>query len=378
MLHIILTILKIIGILILVVLALLLVVTGVVLFVPIRYRVNGKKDEESFFVKAEVYWLLHLFRLKAVYPEPGRIIAKVFWFTVYDSAKEDEPEKTEKKKKSKREKKNKKEKNKKENQKKKQRKSKEKLDKKAEKKSAEKEQTEVKKEENQNAASTEAYKQNKKNVQNNAKDEIVQEKREKEQTEKKAEAFEQNIEIKTESKQTENEEAEQSEPEEALERGKIGQMIDKIKAIIEKILSILQNIRYTIRRFCDKIKEIWANIQYYMEVFGEEETKRAFSMCKQQLYRIWKNIRPQKCRAELKIGTGEPDTTGYILAVHGMLYPLIGNNIAIEPDFENQVVEGTVFIKGRITIFVLVCVAIKLYFDEDIRHFLKRFKREEV
>lgn len=49
----------------------------------------------------------------------------------------------------------------------------------------------------------------------------------------------------------------------------------------------------------------------------------------------------------------------------------------IEPDFENQVVEGTFFIKGRITLVVLVCAAIKLYFDEDIRHFLKRFKREE-
>ncbi len=338
MLHIILTILKIVGILILVVLALLLVVTGVVLFVPIRYRVNGKKDEESFFVKAEVYWLLHLFRLKAVYPEPGRIIAKVLWFTVYDSAEEDEPENPEKKK-SKKEKKNKKEKNQKENQKKKQRKSKEKLEKKTEKKSAEKEQTEVKQEENQNSASTETDKQNKKKVQNNAKDEIVQEKRKREQTAKKA---------------------------------------GKIKAIIQKILSILQNIRYTIRRFCDKIKEIWANIQYYMEVFGEEETKRAFSMCKQQLYKIWKNIRPQKCKAELKIGTGEPDTTGYILAVHGMLSPLIGNNISIEPDFENQVVEGTVFIKGRITVFVLLCAAIKLYFDDDIRHFLKRFKSLQI
>ena len=74
MLHIILMILKIIGILILAVLALLLIIIGVVLFVPIRYRVNGKMEEESFFVKAEVYWLLHLFRLKALYPEPGRVL----------------------------------------------------------------------------------------------------------------------------------------------------------------------------------------------------------------------------------------------------------------------------------------------------------------
>lgn len=317
MLHIILTILKIIGILILVVLALLLTVIGVVLFVPIRYRVNGKKDAESFFVKAEVYWLLHLFRMKAVYPEPGRVIVKVLWFTVYDSGKEDEPEKTKKKKKEKKSK--------------------------------------VK------------SKKKKRNVNENSVK--SQRKAEKDATERKTAVPEQNIELSAETTQTEAE----REP----EKGKIGQAIDKIRAIFRKVLDILKNIRYTIKRFCDKIKEIWANIQYYIAVFQEEETKRAFLMCKQQLYKIWKNIRPSKCRAQLKIGTGEPDTTGYLLAVHGMLYPLIGNNVMIEPDFENQVMEGTVFLKGRITLFVLLYAAIKLYFDEDIRHFLKRFKREE-
>lgn len=351
MLHIILTILKIIGILIVVILALLLVITGVVLFVPIRYRVNGKKDEESFLVKAEVYWLLHLFRMKAVYPEPGRSVAKVLWFTVYDSDKEDKPKKTNKKK-AKKEKKKKQKRNLNENQKKSQPESKG-----------------NKTTEGRKATVSEEQKQIEEAVQNGIKEEN------KKAAQRKKEDYEQKIKTVTENEQTETENGNGTELE--PEKGTIRQLIDKIKAIIQKIFDILKNIRYTIRRFCDKIKEIWANIQYYIEVFNEEVTKRAFSMCKQQLYKIWKNIRPQKFMAELKIGTGEPDTTGYILAVHGMLYPLIGNNIVIEPDFENQVVEGTFFIKGRITLVVLVCAAIKLYFDEDIRHFLKRFKREE-
>lgn len=339
MLHIILMILKIIGILILAVLALLLIIIGVVLFVPIRYRVNGKKDEESFFVKAEVYWLLHLFRLKALYPEPGRIVVKVLWFTVYDSGAEEESEKPKKEKKKK-------------NRKAKEGKLKNKQEKKSE-KSRNKTQNEAEKTEGKTVRNT---------IEENTKENTLHQ--------KKAENIEETTECLEQPEQVTEETIED-------EKGKIGKLIDKIKEILQKILDICKNIRYTITRFCDKIKEIWANIQYYLELFGEEETKRAFSMCKEQLYKIWKNIRPQKCMVDLKIGTGEPDTTGYILAVHGMLYPLIGNNVRIEPDFENQVMEGTVFIKGRITIFVLVCAAIKLYFDEDIRYFLKRFKREE-
>ena len=321
MLHIILMILKIIGIVILVILALLLAVTGVVLFVPIRYRVNGKKDEEGFFVKAEIYWLLHLFRMKAVYPEPGRIVAKVLWFTVYDSEVE------------------------------------------GEKQSPQKARTTEAKAGIKERTKTGAKERNDKEI----KDKEIKDKEIKERTEevqRKRDDSEQNNEISVQKEQ---------EP----KKGKIGQVVCKIKAIIQKIFDFFKNIKYTIRRLCDKIKEIWANIQYYTEVFNEEETKRAFSMCKRQLFKIWKNIRPSKCTAELKIGTGEPDTTGYILAVHGMLYPLIGNNVTIAPDFENQVIEGTFSVKGRITVFVLLCAAIKLFFDEDIRHFLKRFKREE-
>lgn len=331
MLHIILTILKIIGILILIVLALFLVMIGVVLFVPIRYRAKGKKDEEGFFVKAEVYWLLHLFRIKAVYPEPGRIIVKVLCFTVYDSGKE----KTKKPQK----------------------------EKSAKKKKVKEQTTAVKKKEKTIRKEASIDKKEEALKETNVKTQA--EKQAGTQTEKKAE------------KQSETQTEEQAETQAGTEKGKIGQVIDRIKEILQKVLDIIKNIRYTIARFCDKIKEIWANIQYYIEVFQAEETKRAFFMCKQQLYKIWKNIRPTKCKAELKIGTGEPDTTGYILALHGMLYPLIGNNVMIEPDFENQVIEGSFFVKGRITIFVLICAAVKLYFDEDIRHFLKRFKREE-
>lgn len=320
MLHIIWTILKIIGLLILVLLALVLLCVCAVLFVPIRYRANGKKEADSYFVKAECHWLLHLFRIKAVYPEPGRIVAKIFCFTVFDSAKE----KTEKKKKVKKVK-----------------------------KAGKAERTKNPKKE---AASKDVAK---KRLETDKKKTLETKANEPES-------------VKIESKKIENEK------EDTPKKGKVQQVLEKVKTIVQHVFDIIKNIRYTIRRFCDKIKEIWTNMQYYVEVFQEEETKRAFLVCKQQLYKIWKNIRPSKCKAQLKLGTGEPDTTGYVLALHGILYPLIGNNIFIEPDFENQVFEGTFSIKGRITIFVLLYAAVKLYFDNDIRYFLKRFKREEV
>ncbi len=323
MLHIILTILKIIGILLLVILALLLVCTGVILFVPVRYRATGKKDADGYFVKAQLYWLLHLLRVKAVFPEPGSVVVKLLCFTIYDSKAEPKPEKEKKVKK----------------------------EPKPEKEKKPKKRKQEKDEETSTASQSIA----------------VQRAAEQQTTE-------------TETKKTETAEAETREtPEsnESTKKGGILHIFAKIKAVFKRIFEILKNIKYTICRLYDKIKEIWANLRYYVEVLKEEETIAAFEMCKSQLYKVWKNIRPKKCRAQLLVGTGEPDTTGYILALHGMLYPLLGDTVTIQPDFESKVLEGNFFFKGRITLFVLVYVALKIYFDNNVRYFLKRFKREE-
>lgn len=317
MLHIILTILKIIGIVILVLLALILFCVGVILFVPVRYRVNGKRDAENYFVNVRCYWLLHLLRMRVTYPKPGRMVVKLLCFTIYDSGREKTKTKKPKKKKA------------------------------------------VK--EQKAEAGSEGAREEKNG--------------EKAVSQTKTEADRQNNIPIFEKEEPADREAEK---EDSPETGVVKRFVEKIKAIIQRVLETVKNIGYTIRRICDKIKEIWANLQYYAEVFQEEETKRAFLLCKQQLYKIWKNIRPSRCRADCKIGTGEPDTTGYILALHGIFYPLIGNTVFIEPDFENKVFEGTFDIKGRITLFVLLKVVWTLYFDNDIRYFLKRFKREEI
>ncbi len=355
MLHIILMILKIIGILLLVLLLLVLAVTGAVLFVPVRYRVNGKKDGDGLLIRAEAFWFLHLLRIKAVYPEPGRTVIKLLCFTLYDSDAEKPPEKEPgKKEKGKRKKKEQ------------TKKIKSKRDKTARKES---EGTVFE------GGPFETIPDKGRGTERSDTGKTSADRDKETEKERKTDS--------AESGQALEEWKEQEETEEnegifyRILRAASG-LWEKTKDILRKIKKAAANIWYTIKRLCDRIVKMRENIGYYIEVFEEEETKRAFSICRKELNKIWKNIRPTKCRAELLLGTGEPDTTGYILAVYGILYPIIGNDIIIEPDFENQVLEGKLFLKGRITVYVLLYAVIKIYFDKNIRYFLKRFKREEI
>lgn len=84
MLHVILLILKIIGIIILVLLGLLLLVILAVLFVPVRYRVELEK-KDTFFVKIKVSWLLSFFAAHFRWIESvTEAYARILFFRIWD------------------------------------------------------------------------------------------------------------------------------------------------------------------------------------------------------------------------------------------------------------------------------------------------------
>ncbi len=141
--------------------------------------------------------------------------------------------------------------------------------------------------------------------------------------------------------------------------------------------SFLEKIQYKFRTICDKIKNIFSNIAYYKEVLTKKENKKFYGRVKTRLAKIIKSICPRKLNANLHIGTGAPDTTGYVCAVYGILLPVCGNNINLEPDFDEKVFEGDFSLKGKITIFTLLRHALAVAFDKQLRIFLKELKREE-
>ncbi len=85
MLAVVLKILSIIGIILLLLLCLVLLILLLVLFIPIVYRIDAGKTETELTVSARARWLFGFVRVNFQYPEPGRVIAKLLWKTLYDS-----------------------------------------------------------------------------------------------------------------------------------------------------------------------------------------------------------------------------------------------------------------------------------------------------
>ncbi len=75
-----LTILKVIGLVLLAVFLLLLFLVGIVLLVPIRYRLSGRRTETGYGAEAELSFLLRLFSAHASYgPDGLRYSLQILW-----------------------------------------------------------------------------------------------------------------------------------------------------------------------------------------------------------------------------------------------------------------------------------------------------------
>ncbi|MCM1183137.1 MAG: hypothetical protein NC337_07170 [Roseburia sp.] len=90
MISIILTVLKIVGIVLLVLLGIVLLLAGLIAFVPIRYRAQGVYQEGKASVTGRITWLLHLISARMAFElgQPLHIRVRVLGIPVFDNLRQ--------------------------------------------------------------------------------------------------------------------------------------------------------------------------------------------------------------------------------------------------------------------------------------------------
>ncbi|MBQ6992973.1 MAG: hypothetical protein IJN64_00545 [Lachnospiraceae bacterium] len=315
MLTVVLTILKWIGITILMLLGILIFILCLILFVPIRYKADGFY-KDSYQIRARVTWLFHFisFSLEYEKEQPFRMKLRILGISIFDNLKK-----------------------------------KDKKSKKTNRNTSPEIVAASKEEQNSSEAVKEITKAEKTTIQG-----------------------QDTVELKDISI------SETTVDEDMGVNREVDEFtfIQKVKLAFSKAIGIFRNIKYTIRRICDTIKELKDNITYYIELLKKDSTKAAFVACKKQLLRIFKNLRPQKFQVNLYVGMDDPATMGDILGVWGMLYPIHQGYIDLCPNFEQAVLEGDFYCKGRITVYIYIWTILIVLFDKDIRRLRKCLVRK--
>ncbi|MBP5159794.1 MAG: hypothetical protein ILP10_05785 [Lachnospiraceae bacterium] len=328
-----LVILKIIGFTLLGLIGLLLLLLLIVLFVPVRYKASASYHDE---VKADarVNWLLRLVRVRfRLEGKENELKAHILCFKILDGNKDtkkagDAAETTDE--------------------------SAEKADESAEKagEAAEKNTDNVDASEGTARESTELQvrhvdeRQDKPTV-TKAEKEKIKAQKQRLKAEKKREKAERKR-LKAEEK-----ERKKGEKEEKKAAGSLESKLDSLKKKFEDLR--------------DKKDTI-------MGYVNDPANRRALSTAWNGVKKFFKHILPRKVRGYVHFGLDDPATTGKILAGAGMFYAKYGKWLTIDPDFENKVIEGDLFLKGHIRLITLLVIALRVYFNKDVKYVIKEYK----
>ena len=330
MLHILILILKIIGIIIAVILGILLLLIAIFLFVPVHYEVQGRCDGDldSLKGKVQVTWLLQLVRADILYKN-----GKMKWRLRFAWIKRGNT-------------------------------------------GAGKKQKEVQTLQKQ-AEISEIEEEEKSNHEKSIKETDKIEKNEPEKFTEKSEeilATPQTIRQKSahapESEKWKTEK-EIPEKEKSVDREKNG-------SFYQRILSWIQKIKCTFGKLCDKIKALSGKKEKLEEFLRDEVHKGAYHKCKKELFRLMKHLKPKKADVRIIYGFDDPYHTGQALAVFGVLYPFVGGCISVTPDFGHQVLKGSAYLKGKIYLWHFVQSGWKLIWNRNVRQTYRDIRNFKV
>ena len=333
-LPIILKILKITGIVLLCLIGLVLLNVILVLFVPVRYKIKfvrtGEEGDDPVNAKGYASWLLHIVHVSLAYPAEAYAIIRVFGIPVARIPKDEEAirKKAEKQKKK-------------------------------EEAARKKAKGDIEQPEETGAASSD----------------------EGPELDDSSDFFEHS----DEEIEEETEEVSESSGEET---GR--------KSIFSRFKKFLHKIKCTIRDLCGKIKKIAddlcdktksaeeklenikKDIKYYHKVLTSELFERTYAKCKKRVLKFLRSILPRKGDIRMEMGFDDPYTTGEVLAIAAMLQPVTGKYLHIYGNFDESIIRGGGYFKGRIYIYIIVKLILIYLYDRDLNTLLSLLKKEPV
>lgn len=337
MLHIFLLILKILLITVLILIGLVLVLLLLLLFVPVRYRFYAEKHD-NFICKLKASWLGFVFCFKANYDENGF----VYWLRSFggtlvsneDGFSEESQEETDT----------------------------ETEVAESEKETRMREKAEVreaKKQEKREQAEVEKAKKTEKQEAEDA---------ESDQQDGLSDQMLQDADLDREDRDANREFAEahsefQKSPETIFTR--IGKKFDRfVIAVKDKIEAVVRKLHH----MKDKAEQ-------YKKFVRAGTTKQAFQVLKRNVILLLKHLNPTKIKGQVTYGSGDPASTGKQLGYLSLILPLYYNKIDITPDFSKKILEGDIFIKGRIRVYNILYYCCKVYFNKYVKRSMAYLKK---
>lgn len=326
MLHIILIILKILGLLLLIVLGILLTVVLLVLLVPVRYQAEGSYNGKVKG-KARITWLLHILSVTVQYEEDVLATVRVFGFRIGKPKKVDSELK-------------------------------------------EAEEIMVQAMEVMEPEPLREVREIKDEIHDRGQNEPPPSREESKETPKK-ELREEPDDAPKEAFREEPGNAPKAEHKKKKKLG-VPELFARLK---KRVLTAFTKLKFFFRRICDTLRTVKDKKDEIHAWISNKENQNTVKLLFRQGKKLFRHILPRKGKGNITFGFDDPYLTGQVLTYASVVYPLCHKHLNLYPVFDRTVFTAEGRFRGRIRMGTVLLIGSRMLLDRNFRHLLKRWLR---
>lgn len=332
MLAVILDILKIIGIILLCIIAALLIIILLVLFCPWRYCVDVKK-EEKLTGKAAVSWLLVLLRAEVIYQGAVNLRIRVLGIPIYDKLKREA-------------------------------------------KAAERQEKAAAKQQKKEAGTKDKKRSDgeEQTVQPDIAAASVEEDELTENTLSENASPKKESTIKDSGKDTKKGKSRHKKVWWEFPQYFFELLMGWAEKLLEMLLNLPELIEGPTERLEKKIASVIGKAEYYTKLFRKKGSQWVIDYLKLRIFKILKHIRPRNARIDLYYAADDPAKVADMMAYYGMALPWLPKHTNFTAELGEPRLEGSIRIKGRVCLIVLLWHGLAIWLNKKVKTFLKLFK----
>ncbi len=317
----ILTILKIIGIVLLSIIGLLLLILLALCFVPFRYKIKASKDD-SLTADVKITYLLHLISLKAIYDKKLNIEARILGIRVFKKTSDG----------------------------------------------------------GHGKSKDDEILEDLDEFEEDSKDKKSSEDKDSKTEDTTIQGDSSNIKPIEDDKSIIASEADSSLSDKAVDIAgdkKKSKLFKKLDRLNQKLSAIPSKIENACEHIEDKIDGIFDTIAYYECLFSKRGTEYVIQFLKEKLIKLLKHICPRKCRMDFEYSSNDPEKVGKMWEIYGMAMPFLPGKNNINIDFDEEVLKFNIILKGRIYLGYILFIGLQIILNKKVKKFIKLLKRED-
>ncbi|GLC82934.1 DUF2953 domain-containing protein [Lacrimispora brassicae] len=143
----------------------------------------------------------------------------------------------------------------------------------------------------------------------------------------------------------------------------------------KRVLTAFTKLKFFFRRICDTLRTVKDKKDEIHAWISNKENQNTVKLLFRQGKKLLRHILPRKGKGNITFGFDDPYLTGQVLTYASVVYPLCYKHLNLYPVFDRTVFTAEGRFRGRIRMGTVLLIGSRMLLDRNFRHLLKKWLR---